>query len=68
MIGIAYVLDKMGQRRGKAAEEKLALEKPGAVSLANIGDGKHAVTSYTPLEFFNTLIPVESGTKVEAGD
>ena len=26
MIGIAYVLDKMGQRRGKAAAEKLALQ------------------------------------------
>jgi len=68
MIGIAYVLDKMGQRRGKEAAEKLALQLPGAVNLANIGDGKHAVTNYTPLEFFNTLIPVESGTKVEPGD
>ena len=62
LIAIAYLMDKLGANRKARALAKEALEKPVAISAANLESGPSKfMTNYTPLDFYNTLIPVESG-------
>ena len=45
------------------------MEKPSAgVALNLAAKAMHADTQYAPLDFYNTLIPVESGRKVEESE
>ncbi len=66
MICMAYGMDKLGQRRLRFEKQKELLQKPGAAAAIDVDAApeKGSVTTYTPLEFYNALIPVESGQKV----
>ncbi len=67
MIALAFIMDKIGQRRARLEQQKIALERPGAAAALNMEEAPVAavtVTNYTPLEFYNALIPVESGARV----
>ena len=68
MILIAFIMDKIGNRKAKAQMDALkAAAESGALNQSEAagkaGQPATVTTSHEPLDFYNVLIPVESGTK-----
>jgi hypothetical protein len=65
MIIIAYGMDKFGSRKANFEAKKAALEaynNPLAYGL-DLPKNTGGVTTYSALDFYNTLIPIETGLK-----
>ena len=67
MILIAFIMDKIGNRKTKAQMEALKkASEAGTLNQSEAGakaPNMHTTTSYEPLDFYNVLIPVDSGVK-----
>lgn len=66
MILIAFIMDKIGNRKAKAQMEAIqAAADRGELNRTENANMKPAIetTQYEPLEFYNVLLAVESGSK-----